>query len=424
MRFPFEKREVAFLAGLLFFAFVVRILFFSNPGYENDLRIYEYWFNTAATYGPRLFYTLVSFVDYPPLNVYIFWVFGSVAENFGLFGSSLMRYIIKLPPNIFDLATSALIFIFVRKHFNLRWALIATALYAFNPAMIFDAALWGQFDPIYTFFLTISLLLILESKPELAAATFMLGILSKPQSIALAPLLIFLIFRKHNWRRLLTSVAAAAVTVFAVIFPLEWTGGNPVTFLSNIYFGAYGNYAYTTVNAFNIWSFGGIWKTDTTAFLFLNLSTIGWIMFGALAAFTLYFVYRRLDISEEVVVLFSAFLLFFGFFMLPTRIHERYLFPAFSVMAMLIPFVKKMRRVYAVLTGTYFVNLAYVLLFLNSGRFIPDGEPVVIAVALINLVVLEYVLMLAWRAIKSSNWLRSGSTRNNPQTTLKKKRNL
>ncbi len=402
MRLPLERREVALLAGLLFSSFIVRILFFPNPGLENDLRAYESWFNTAATYGPRSFYSVVSWVDYPPFNVYIFWISGSVAKNLSLFGTSLIRYIIKLPPNIFDLATTTLIFIFVRKHFNLKTALTSTAFYAFNPAIIFNAAVWGQFDPIYTFFLILSVLLILESKPEFAAAAFMLGILTKPQSIALAPLIIFLIFRKHNWRRLLTSIAAATLTVFAVILPLEWTNGNPVTFLSNIYFGAYGTYPYTTVNAFNIWSFGGMWESDTIQFLFLNMYTIGWIMFGTLAAFTLYFVYRRLDISEKEVVLFSAFLLLFGFFMLPTRIHERYLFPAFSVMALLIPFVKKMRLVYAVLTGTYLINLAYVLFSLNSGSFISDGDPVVIAVGLINLIVLEYVLMLTWRSIKSN----------------------
>lgn len=407
MRFPFERREVTLLAGLLFFSFVVRILFFPNPGFENDLRAYESWFNSAATFGPRPFYRVVSWVDYPPLNVYIFWVFGSIAKYLGLFGSHLIRYIIKLPPNIFDLATSTLIFIFLKKHFNLKTTLTATALYAFNPAIILDAAVWGQFDPIYTFFLTLSLMFILESKPEWAAATFMLGILTKPQSIALAPLMVFLIFRKHNWRRLLTSITAATITVFVIILPLEWTDGNPVIFLSNIYFGAYGTYAFTTVNAFNIWSFGGMWEPDTTLFLFLNLYTIGWIMFGTLAAFTLYFVYKRFNISEEEVVLFSAFLLFFGFFMLPTRIHERYLFPAFSVMALLIPFTKRMRLVYAILTGTYLVNLAYVLTFLNSFSFISDGDPVVIAVGLINLVVFEYVLFLTWRALKGSEWLSS-----------------
>jgi dolichyl-phosphate-mannose-protein mannosyltransferase len=405
MRFPFERHELILLAGLLIFTFVVRLLFFPNPGFENDLNTYESWFNTAATYGPRPFYNIVNWVDYPPFNVYIFWIFGSVAKNLSLFGSNLMRYIIKLPPNIFDLATSTLIFIFARKHTNLKMALTATALYSFNPAIIFDAAVWGQFDPIYTFFLILSLLLILESKPELAAAAFMLGILTKPQSIALAPLMIFLIFRKHNWRRLITSIGAATVTVLVVILPLEWTNSNPVTFLSNIYFGAYSTYAYTTVNAFNIWSFGGLWKIDTPPLLFLNLYTIGWILFGSLTAFVLYFAYKRLGVSEEVVVLFSAFLLFFGFFMLPTRIHERYLFPAFSVMALLNPLVKKMRLVYTILTGTYLVNLAYVLSFLNSGRFISDGDPVVFTVGLINLIVLEYVLILTWRTLKGSKSL-------------------
>ena len=416
MRCPFERREVTLLAGLLFFSFLVRILFFPNPGFENDLRAYEVWFNTAAKYGPRPFYNVVIWTDYPPFNVYIFWVFGSIAKNLSFFGSTLMRYIIKLPPNIFDLATSTIIFIFVRKRLNLKMALTSTTLYAFNPALIFDAAVWGQFDPIYTFFLTLSLLLVLESKTELATAAFMLGILTKPQSIALAPLLIFLIVRNYNWRGVITSVGAAAITVFAVILPLEWTNNNPVTFLSSIYFGAYGTYPYTTVNAFNIWSFGGMWEADTTVLLFLNLYTIGWIMFGTLAAFTLYFVYRRLRISEEIVVLFSAFVLFFGFFMLPTRIHERYLFPAFSVMVLLIPFVKKMRFVYAILTGTYLINLAYVLSFLNSGNFISDGDPVVIAVGLINLVVLEYVLMLMWSAINSNKLSNSCSAETSRKT--------
>lgn len=424
MMFPFEKREITLLAGLLFFSFVVRILFFPDPGLEYDLLTYDSWFKAAATYGPRPFYNVISWMDYPPFNVYIFWIFGSVGEHFSLFGSDLMRYIIKLPPNIFDLATATLIFIFVRKHFNLKTALASTALYAFNPATIFVAALWGQFDPIYTFFLTLSLLLVFESKPEWAAVAFMLGVLSKPQGIVLAPLMIFVVFRKYDWRRLLTSIAAAAVTVFAVILPLEWTNSNPIIFLIDIYFGAYGGYTRTTMNAFNIWSFvGGLWMSDATVFFFLDLFTIGWIMFGAVAAFTLYFVYRSLDVSEEVVVLFSAFLLFFAFFMLPTRIHERYLFPAFSVMVMFIPFVKRMRLVYPVLTGTYLINLYYVLSFITSGNSIAYGASGVIAVSMINLIVLGYVLMLTWRDIKCIEELSSGSTENNHQN-VDEERNL
>ncbi len=83
----------------------------------------------------------------------------------------------KLPPNLFDMATAFLIFAFVRKRLDFKMALLATALYAFNPAVIFNAAVWGQFDAIYTFFLVLSLMLALASKPELSAVTFTLGIL-------------------------------------------------------------------------------------------------------------------------------------------------------------------------------------------------------------------------------------------------------
>ncbi len=398
MKIPLVKREFGILAALLFLAFVVRFIFFPNLGYANDTGTYESWFNTAATYGPRVFYSVVGWCDYPPFNVYFFWAFGLLAESLSLFGSNLFVYVMKLLPNLFDLATACLIFAFVRKRLSFKMALLGTALYAFNPAVIFNAAVWGQFDAIYTFFLVLSLTFVFSSKPKLAAVAFMLGVLTKPQSIALAPLLVFLIYRKFNWKGLLSSILVAAATVFAVILPFEWT--NPVTFLGNIYFGAYQGYSFTTVNAFNIWGFGGMWQPETqTSFL------TGWLLFAALAAFTLYFVHKRFGVNDELLVLFAAFVLFFSFFMLPTRIHERYLFPAMAVLALMFPFLKKMRPLYVVLTVTCFVNQAYVLSFLNAGQFIQAGDAVAIAVSLINSVAFLYVLMLMVMELRGKKWL-------------------
>jgi Gpi18-like mannosyltransferase len=277
--------------------------------------------------------------------------------------------------------------------------MLATALYAFNPAVVFNAAVWGQFDAIYTFFLVLSLMLALASKPELSAVTFTLGILTKPQSIALLPLIAFLILKKNGWRRFLTSLLAGAATLFVVIIPFEWS--NPITFLSRIYFGAYGGYAVTSVNAFNLWALGGLWVPDG------NLFILGWILFGALAAFTLYVLNKRFHASGELLVLFSAFVLFFGFFMLPTRIHERYLFPAISMLALMFPFIKKARLLYVVLTATLFVNLSYVLYWLNTdiNRNL-SGDPVVLAVSLINSVTFIYALILTWDELKGRAWFR------------------
>jgi Gpi18-like mannosyltransferase len=403
INFPFEKREGIALAGLLALSFIIRLLLFPTQGYINDLNTFAYWFSTAAEHGPRVFYSVVSWCDYPPFNVYFFWFFGSLARALSLSGTPSIFYIIKLLPNIFDAATTFLIFIFVRKKLDFKAAILAAVLYAFNPAVIFNAAVWGQFDAIYTFFLLLSLMLALASKPELSAATFTLGILTKPQSIALLPLIAFLILKKNGLDRVLTSITAAVATILVVILPFEWS--NPVIFLSAIYFGAYGGYSFTSVNAFNMWALGGLWVPDG------NLFILGWVLFGAFTAFILYVVHMSFEFSGELLALFSAFMLLFGFFMLPTRIHERYLFPALSVLALMFPFIKKTRALYAILTVTIFANMSYVLYWLNIYAGSPygpnlSGDPVVLAVSLINLVAFMYVLILMWDQLKGRSWLR------------------
>ncbi|MCX6644515.1 MAG: hypothetical protein NT043_04845 [Candidatus Bathyarchaeota archaeon] len=296
------KRETIILAVLLLVSFLVRVLLFPLQGYQNDMATFSYWFNTAAEHGIRPFYTVVwqnvGWIDYPPFNVYIFWAFGSLAKAASISTVNM----VKLVPNLFDLATALLIYVFVRKQASFKLALMATALYTFNPAVIYNAAVWGQFDAIYTFFLILSLILALKSKPKLSAAAFAIGLLTKPQGIALAPLVAFLIYKKNGLKNLLVSVLVFTATVFLVILPFEWS--NPVTFLSNIYFGAYRGYAYTSINAFNLWGLYGLWVPDG------NLFILGWALFGAFAVFTLYFLHKRFNNSGELIAIFSAFMRF------------------------------------------------------------------------------------------------------------------
>jgi Gpi18-like mannosyltransferase len=412
VKFFSGKRELLIVAVLLFLAFLVRFMFFSDQGYKAiDTNDFMSWFQTAADYGPRVFYER-TWCDYPPFNVYFFWIFGLLTKSLSLFGSNLFTYMMKLPPNLFDMATAFIIFIFVRKRLNLKLALLSTALYAFNPAVIYNAAIWGQFDAIYTFFLIFSLFLVFESKPKWAIVAFTLGILTKPQSIAIAPLFIYLILKKNNWslKGTIISGLIAAGTVFAVILPFEWS--NPITFLTEKYFGAYSTYPFTTLNAFNIWGFGGMWVSDATNFLFLTPYVMGWVMFAALAIFTIYFVHKHSSSSSyELIALFAAFVLFFGFFMLPTRIHERYMFPAMAVLALMFPFLKRTRPLYIALTATCFANQAYVLPLLNAVKFIESGDVVVLIVSLINSIAFVYVLLLMIGELRGKHWLKTKTTR-------------
>jgi dolichyl-phosphate-mannose-protein mannosyltransferase len=398
MNFSFPKRELAVLAVLFLATGIVRILLFPLQGYPVDTGDFISWFNTATQHGIRPFYSLAGFADYPPFNVYVFWVFGSVANALGISMASM----VKVVPNLFDLATGLLIYVFARRQTTFKIALLSGAFYLFNPAVIFNVAVWGQYDAVYTFFLVLSLFLALKSKPELSAAAFALAILTKPQGIAIVPLIILLIFKKNRIKRLLTSVLAFAGTVFLVILPFEWS--NPVSFLSGIYFGAYSGYAFTSINAFNLWGLFGLWVPDGSLFI------VGWGLFGVATAFTLYVLHKRFNLSGDYLAIFAAFMLLFSFFMLPTRIHERYMFPAMAMLALMFPLLKKTRLLYGVLTATLFINEAYVLYALNAAY--PNfadltRDPVVPLVSAINLLMLVYASILLWYELKGRKWLKA-----------------
>ncbi len=404
--FSFPKRELSFLAVLLLVAFIIRVLLYPLQGYENDTNTFISWFNTAAQHGIRPFYSVVSWCDYPPFNVYIFWAFGSLASSVSAWGINVTS-VVKLAPTLFDIATSALIYLFVRKQLTFKQSLVASALYAFNPAIIFNVAVWGQFDAIYTFFLVLSLMFSLKRKPEASAVVFAVGLLTKPQGVALLPLIVFLIFKQNGAKRLITSVGAFVATIFIVILPFQWS--NPITFLSDIYFGAYSGYQYTSINAFNLWGMFGLWIPDGSLYI------VGWVLFGAFAASTLYVLHKRYHVSGDLLAVFAAFLLLFAFFMLPTRIHERYLFPAIAMLVLLVPFTKKIRLLYAALTATLFINQAYVLAFLNSANpFIPQGDLVVLSVSVINLMLFLYASVLLWDELRGRRPLKTAEPQIQP----------
>jgi hypothetical protein len=102
-------------------------------GYPIDTGDFISWINTATAHGIRPFYNIAGFVDYPPFSVYLFWAFGSFGKAVGISTAN----IVKLIPNLFDLGTALLIYVFVRKQASFKSALLATVLYTFNPAVIY-----------------------------------------------------------------------------------------------------------------------------------------------------------------------------------------------------------------------------------------------------------------------------------------------
>ncbi len=87
-------------------------------------------------------------------------------------------------------------------------------------------------------------------------------------------------------------------------------------------------------------------------------------------------------------LLYAAFLAYLGFFVLPTRIHERYLYFALALLTPLALDSWATITMYAALTATFLVNQYVTLRFLNGMTTLPPHDSIANIIACINLAAL------------------------------------
>ncbi len=199
-----------------------------------------------------------------------------------------------------------------------------------------------------------------------------LSLLTKLQAIVLLPLLLFLAWR---WRGLMRLGLGGALTLAVGLLPFAATGA--LRAVLSVYGGSVGYYPRLTVGAYNLW-----WSADyvgrkllghppTNDLRLFGPVTIQWLSLGLFAAYVAVIFWAiarstRLDRADEETVLtvfFAAGMLFFGFFMLPTEIHERYILPALAFLAPVAWRSRGLLIAYLVLSGTVLLNVLEVLPF-------------------------------------------------------------
>jgi hypothetical protein len=153
------------------------------------------------------------------------------------------------------------------------------------------------------------------------------------------------------------------------LLPTSWTIFGRVSV-------ALDKYRAISENAFNLWGVvanGRLMADDSERALF-GLSYHAWGMglltIALLGSLALY--WRRPDAE---MVLWAAGVTMFAAFMLPTRIHERYLLPAVVLLALLAALAPALRWVGVALSLTYLINLDVVYQRARSGGFGAFGQP-------------------------------------------------
>ncbi|PYL55086.1 MAG: hypothetical protein DMF29_04275 [Verrucomicrobia bacterium] len=330
---------------LFIFAAVVRILLDLGRGYEGDIASYGKQGDIATyialawktvSYGIHSAYLQVNGSppsDNPPLLLYPFWFFGWLYEQLisPLFGRTrlgdpdMLRFMLRLPGLAADLLAGALIFRILRQRCSISFnaALLATGAYLFNPALIFDSAYWGQTAAVHALFMLLSVIATDRRRYDWAGAALAAAILTKPQAIAIAPLILILAIRERGSLRL---VAGASVTTVLITAPFILAGSGASVVEEYARTTQY--HPFVAPNAHNLWWFvtgGQGWQSDTNLLGPVSFRSAGVLIFTAATLLSLILVWRDRR-SLFLVAAYQAL----AFFMLNTQIHENHLLAMFA----------------------------------------------------------------------------------------------
>ena len=386
---------VVLAAGLALRLIIAHLI--PGSGFDVDIGAFRYWASNLASDGPFGFYQRDFFHDYTPGYLYVLWAVGIVGNLVGGVGD-----LIKVPPILADLGIGWLAWSMVRELGGRdRLALGAAFVAVVNPISWFDSVVWGQADSFGVVFVLLGLREVWRDRPERAAIFTVIAAIIKPQLGILIPLVAVVTIRRALWpaggfgdaartgrpTRILTTAAAGFITAWILCLPfglsvIELSSQAPFIqsgLLQQIVRTA-GGYPYLTVNAYNLWAIvpgdtgnslasAGTWVCDfagdaqtcgagSAVFGGIPAALVGSLLLLASIALILWVVARRPD---RLTVLVGLTVLTLAFFVVPTRVHERYGYPFFAVGVILAAVSWRWRWAYATLTAATFANMYVVL---------------------------------------------------------------
>lgn len=388
--------------------FVLRFGLSWHSGYGFDIGVYQGWARSAVELGMAQSYIEQvggnMLPDYPPLYIILLTGAGHVYKlffhEFDL-SSTAFRMYIKLPAIFTDLLICMVLYTVCRTwKKSTRIGLLAALAYAISPAAIFDSAIWGQTDAIYSFFLLGAVCAWAYEKRDLSAVLLALSILTKIQGIVLFPLFGFLLLR--NPRQLLRFTIIGILTCVVVLIPFAI--GNVLQNVFDVYFGAVGRYGNVTVGAYNFWwsilaDKGWSIETTQSPFGYVSYGQWGIALFGLLYAGILWIFRKALFLKHNFEpLIYCSALLAAAFFLFLPEMHERYLFPFVVLGVPLIFLGRDIAFCYVTMIVGFTMNLMGVLpvTFIDKA-FFREFDSLDVFIATTQVWLFIYLLIVAYK---------------------------
>lgn len=361
--------------GGLAIALLIRLIFLLYPyAFWIDMNSFRAWTLGLAQNGISNFYGSM-WSDYPPGYLYILWVTGKIYQLFDPdlrhTDGALLIASIKLIPVLADIGSAVLIWLILKSRVPLTTACTASLAYAFNPPIVFVSAVWGQVDSILIFMMLLVVWLLLLDRFIAASLVGAVSLIVKPQGLFLAPLFFGSQWFKQAWWKWLVVIIASLGIIWGMVLPFYWTQRDfatlwtaaigPFQFLYQRMTATAATYPYASVNAFNIW--GGVnWQPDDIELFGLSYRLIGLGLLGILLGWLGVFLYKKRQFSDFFL---AGAIILLGMFMLPTRMHERYILPAIAFLAIAVAFINSIKLIYWGFTLTSSLNVGYAFITYN-----------------------------------------------------------
>lgn len=339
------------------------------------------------------------------------WILWMLASIYGVIGGPYtastpsLHVLIKMPSILFDVVLIVVVYHATRlvvgsvmeppSHDDLeqhkstceRAALLAAGVIAFQPAVVYDSAVWAQTDAAITAAMLASVVLVTRGRPELGWAIWALGFMVKPHPVLVVPVLAVL-----TWRcgpaavcRSLASVGA----VFALVLGPWLLHGDGLRII-HVYHSLFNaDYERLSASAWNLWWFRDVAAHPspddaiTAAIPLLTYRVAGLLMSASAAAIAVVLVLMAPRLREALI---GAAYLSFAFYVLPVSGHERYLYPFLGLLLPVAFIERRWLLWYVPASATLFLNLVVVAPPIDglAGRWVES--PFSLAVAAVNVV--------------------------------------
>ncbi len=350
------------ITNILIIGLILRLILVVSSNWHPDLLNHIDWGIRFLNLGPEKFYENIFWgVSWPnqPFGTILLFAFSAICKNtiFGFieflnqsipfFPSFIIPFIeanihawmVKLPFILADIGLGILIYKIVLE-IKPKFAVLAASLFLFNPVLIYNSAIWGQTDSLINLLALSGIYLAYKKHYFSGVFLFLLTFIFKLSLIIYLPICgLFFIKRIKDWYKFIAPVLTFLVFIFLLAIPFTFGDKTPFQWIWYMYTNRVlpRQGSMLNGNAFNFWSL--IYSIDLSKSEFTTFHGLTFQFFGrliyilSLIPLWVKFIKSKLTLNNLISALMVSA---FGCFIFLTNMHERYLYPVFPLLTILI----------------------------------------------------------------------------------------